>query len=73
MQQPAVLPSLSAEELQLWQRVQDLWDLSARNDAERVRDALHPDYVGWDMSAAGTHNREQAVASASSGSTSLVC
>lgn len=72
MQQPDVLASLSAEELQLWQRVQELWELSASNDAERIRDALHPSYVGWDMSAAVTHDREQAVAAASGGSASLL-
>jgi hypothetical protein len=72
MQKADVLASLSAEEFQLWQCVQNLWGLSAKNDAERIRDALHPNYVGWDMSAADTHNREQAVASATDGSASLV-
>jgi ketosteroid isomerase-like protein len=72
MQQPDLLARLSAEELHLWQRVQDLWHLSAENDAARIRDALHPNYVGWDMSASITHNREQAVASASGGSAALV-
>lgn len=71
MHQADLLATLHAEELQLWQRVQDLWRLSEMNDAAGIRDALHPSYVGWDMSSSVTHNREQAIASASGGSAAL--
>lgn len=42
---------LTAEQLELWQRVDELWALSAKKDVARIRDALHPEYMGWDMSA----------------------
>ena len=66
------LSTLTAAELELWHRVQELWDLSAKRDAESILTALHPDYVGWDMSAPAPHDREQAVASASGESTRLM-
>ena len=67
-----VLSNLTPEELDLWHRVQELWELSAKNDAESIRIALHPSYVGWDMGAPTPHDREQAVASASGQSARLI-
>jgi hypothetical protein len=60
---PASLPplNLTAEQLELWQRVGELWELSAKKDDLQIRDALHPDYVGWDMSAPLPHDRDAAV------------
>ena len=72
MSPPDVVSNLTAEELDLWHQVQDLWELSAKNDAERIRVALHPDYMGWDMTASALHDREQAVASASGGAARLI-
>jgi len=69
---PDLLSNLTSEELDLWHRVQRLWELSAKNDAEHIRMALHPNYMGWDMSAPTIHDREQAVASASGLSASLI-
>ena len=43
--------NLSAVQRELWLRVNELWALSAQKDALRIRDALHPEYMGWDMSA----------------------
>ena len=56
-------PNLTAEQLELWHRVDELWQLSARKDEHRIRDALHPDYMGWDTSAALPHDRDAAVRS----------
>lgn len=72
MSPPAVVSKLVAEELDLWHQVQELWELSAKNDAERIRAALHPNYMGWDMTAPTPHDREQAVASASGESARLI-
>ena len=71
MHQTDVLSSLTSEELALWHRVQELWELSAKADGERIRTALHPSYVGWDMSVPTPHDREQAVASATEQSARL--
>ncbi len=54
---------LSREQQELWQRVNDLWSLSLERDAEKIRNTLHPRYVGWDQSSATTHDRETAVQS----------
>jgi len=72
MSPPAVVSNLTAEQLDLWHRVQELWELSAKNDAERIRVALHPNYMGWDMTASAPHDREQAVASASGEAARLI-
>jgi hypothetical protein len=54
---------LTAEQLELWRHVNELWELSAAKDSRRIRDALHPDYVGWDISAPLPHDRDAAVQS----------
>jgi len=64
-------PDFDAGQAELWRRVNELWELSARRDAQGIRDALHPDYVGWDMSAPLPHARDAAVHSASGESPKL--
>jgi hypothetical protein len=60
MQLPTVF---STEQRELWTRVEELW-VMAKNRAEReICSALHPDYVGWDMSAPLPHSRDSAVRS----------
>jgi len=66
------LAQLADVELALWQRVQELWELSAAKDVTRIRDALHPDYMGWDTNSPLPHDREAAVQSASGESGSLL-
>jgi hypothetical protein len=65
VQLPISTIDFSPEEQTLWQRVKDLWALSLTQDAERIRAALHPLYVGWDMTSPLPHDRESAVESAS--------
>jgi hypothetical protein len=70
---PLSLPlvTFDSEQLELWRRVNELWELAARKDDHGIRDALHPAYVGWDMSAPLPHDRDAAVRSASSDSPRL--
>lgn len=62
----------SEEQRALWRRVLELWALSRSRDASGVRSALHPDYVGWDMTAPLPHDRESAVRSVSGDSPALL-
>jgi len=66
------LSTLTAEQRALWGVVKDLWDLSARKDGQAIRDALHPDYMGWDMSAPFPHDRAAAVQSVAGDAPRLV-
>ena len=63
---------LTDEQRALWQRVLDLWAMSARRDDAGIRRALHPDYAGWDMQAVEPHDRDAAVHSASGDSPTLI-
>lgn len=63
--------NLTAAQRELWQRVNELWALSAQKDALRIRDALHPEYMGWDMSAPLPHDREAAIHSVTGDSPTL--
>lgn len=65
-------PTPTAEQLELWQRVIELWDLSAKKDVTRIRDSLHPEYIGWDMSRPLPHDRDAAVHSVTSDSPRLI-
>ena len=61
-------PSVAIEELtqaqrDLWHRVEQLWAQSRGRDPVLIGQALHPRYVGWDMSADRPHNRDAAIAS----------
>jgi mannose-6-phosphate isomerase-like protein (cupin superfamily) len=51
------------ERASLWRRVTELWELAVRKDEQQIRDALHPDYAGWDTNALLPHDREAAVRS----------
>lgn len=61
MQLPIV--DFSAEQRELWGRVVDLWAMTKVRDVGQIRATLHPDYVGWDMSAPLPHDRDTAVRS----------
>jgi hypothetical protein len=54
---------MKTEQQSLWRRVTELWEMAARKDADAIRAALHPDYSGWDATAAEPHDREYAVQS----------
>jgi hypothetical protein len=58
---------MGTEQEQLWRRVTALWEMAVRKDADAIRAALHPNYSGWDVTAALPHDREQAVQSVCSG------
>jgi hypothetical protein len=55
----------TTEQRVLWTRVHELWELTKKGDQGQIRSALHPHYVGWDMSAQIPHDREAAVLSES--------
>ncbi|MAL48688.1 MULTISPECIES: nuclear transport factor 2 family protein [unclassified Methylophaga] len=61
----------SPEQRDLWKRVVDLWALSKVREEGQIRSTLHPDYVGWDMSAPLPHDRDAAVHSVSGESPEL--
>ncbi len=65
------ITDLSPEQRELWQRVNELWALSQRRDEPTIEAALHPRYVGWDMSIPVPHDRQAAVASVSGPSPQL--
>jgi hypothetical protein len=69
VQSPTV--DFTPEQRGLWKRVSDLWELSKGRDQNQIRATLHPEYVGWDMSAALPHDREAAVLSVSGDSPEL--
>ncbi len=54
---------LSSEQQELWQRVNDLWSFSLDRNDGKIRPAIHPQYVGWDMNHPKTHDRETAIQS----------
>jgi hypothetical protein len=53
----------SQQQQELWARVVQLWDLAKVRDTARIESALHPHYVGWDMSTALPHDRNAALQS----------
>lgn len=59
----AAIESLSPEQRELWDRVCQLWEQSRGRDRTLVGAAIHPQYVGWDMSAELPHLKEAAIAS----------
>lgn len=63
MPEPPTVEGFGSDERELWGRVRELWQLSLSPDAAQIRETLHPDYVGWDMSAPLPHSREVAVRS----------
>lgn len=56
---------LSPDEQSLWARVNELWSLTLMRDPKKIEAALHPEYVGWDMSLPTPHDRAFAVSSVS--------
>lgn len=68
---PLPIVDFSEEQRGLWKCVTDLWEISRQKDEGRIRSALHPDYVGWDMTAALPHDRDAAVLSVSGDSSEL--
>jgi hypothetical protein len=65
------IADFSPEQHELWKRVLDLWALSKGRDEGPIRSALHPQYVGWDMSAPFPHDLDAAVRSVSGDSPEL--
>lgn len=57
------LGTLSPEQRELWDRVCELWEHSRGRDHTRIGAGIHPQYVGWDMSAELPHDKEAAVSS----------
>ncbi|WP_223262519.1 nuclear transport factor 2 family protein [Variovorax beijingensis] len=55
--------SMSPEQRELWGRVCQLWEQSRDRDRTVIGAAIHPQYVGWDMSAEFPHDKEAAIAS----------
>ncbi|MEZ5445708.1 MAG: GNAT family N-acetyltransferase [Gammaproteobacteria bacterium] len=67
-----LVKSLAPEQAELWRQVERLWELAARKDANLIRQALHPDYTGWDTNAPMPHDREAAIASVAADAPRLV-
>lgn len=59
------IADFSLEQRELWARVGALWAWSRDGDAGRIRAALHPRYVGWDLNAPLPHDRDDAIRSVS--------
>ena len=57
------IESLAPEQRELWNRVCQLWEQSRGRDRTLIGAAIHPQYVGWDMSADLPHRKEAAIAS----------
>lgn len=55
--------ALSPEQREVWDRVCQLWEQSQGRDRALIGAAIHPDYVGWDMSAEMPHYKAAAIAS----------
>ena len=68
---PLPIVDFSEEHRALWKRVTDLWALSKERDEGHIRATLHPEYVGWDMTAQFPHDRDAAVLSVSGDSPEL--
>jgi hypothetical protein len=55
--------ALSEEQRDLWDRVCQLWAQSQSRDRTLIAASIHPQYVGWDMSADQPHHKDAAIAS----------
>lgn len=53
----------SPEQRDLWDRVCELWEQARGRDRTLIEASIHPQYVGWDMSAELPHDKAAAVAS----------
>lgn len=63
MQTVPVVASMSSEQRELWDRVCELWAQSQGRDRTLIGASIHPQYVGWDMSAPSPHGKEAAISS----------
>jgi uncharacterized protein (TIGR02246 family) len=64
--------TLSAEQSALWDQVCQSWEGLRSRDRTLIGAGIHPQYVGWDMSAELPHDKEAAVASATDDSPELI-
>ena len=71
MQTNIRLNEMTQEQRELWGRVNSLWELSKGRNKDKIRSALHPLYVGWDMRTTFPHDREAAVNSVTDDSPEL--
>ena len=69
MQSPNV--DFSTDQRELWTRVEELWAMAKNRQGDHIRSALHPDYVGWDMSKPLPHDRDAEVRSVCGASAEL--
>lgn len=63
MPRSLALETLSPEQRELWDCVCGLWEQSRSRDRTLIGAAIHPQYVGWDMSTELPHDKRAAVAS----------
>ncbi len=63
---------LTTEEQVLWQRVDELWKCSLKGDFRLIRQAIHPQYAGWDANSVVPHDRTYAIKSIIDKSSKLV-
>jgi hypothetical protein len=66
MSDDAEISHFTPEQRALRKRVDELWVMCVRKDAEAVKLAVHPSYVGWETCSPVPHDRDCAVKSASS-------
>jgi hypothetical protein len=55
---------LSPQQKELWERVEELWRLLQRRDIAAIRAAIHPQYIGWEVSSLLPHDRDFALKAA---------
>jgi hypothetical protein len=58
---------LSPEQQGLWNRVHELWRLLQQRDTAAIRAAIHPHYIGWEVSSLLPHDRDFALKAAETG------
>ena len=55
---------LSSEQHGLWERIRELWALLQQRDMVGMKEAIHPQYIGWEASSLLPHNRDFALKAA---------
>ena len=66
------ISELTDQEQQLWQRVDELWQCSLKGDFRVMKEAIHPQYTGWDATSVVPHDRNYAIKSVSDKSARLI-
>lgn len=66
------ISELTSEEQILWKRVDELWQCSLKGDFRVMKEAIHPQYTGWDATSIVPHDRNYAIKSVSDESARLV-